>query len=153
MMTLTKKRVATIEALSQRFGNPANITRAQIQIAIAEKIITAWPYWLTDDLTLKVGRGVHRLPTPDEFTIAGKGEKATKPSTKRALVARGEAVPSFTKPKVEKPATVETKPLKVKKTKNTEEPMVDVVAPPKKTRKAKTTAPVVEEQAATQATA
>jgi hypothetical protein len=119
-MILSKKRVATIEALSQRFGSPANVTRGQITIALNEKLISAWPYWITDDLSLKVAPGVWHLPTPDEFRVAERGEKVDKVMNKRTLVAQGAEVPTFTKPKEVVP-----------------EVMVDVVAAPKKTKKSK----------------
>ncbi len=147
-MILTKKRVATVEALSQRFGDATTITRAQILIALDEKLIPAWPYWLTDDLTLKVSRGVWNLPSPDEFTVAEKGMKATKPSTYRAMKAAGLEPPVFITPKPErtpkpkaekKAATIKTKPL-----------VVQVAVPkPARTRKPKTEVVPADETAST----
>jgi hypothetical protein len=98
-MILTKKRVATIEALNERFGSPETITRNQIMTALEEGLIPAFPYWLTDDLSLKVDRGVWHLPTPDEFTIAEKGTKASAPATRKSFIERGETPPAFIKSK------------------------------------------------------
>jgi hypothetical protein len=82
--------------------------------ALEEGLIPAFPYWLTDDLTLKVDRGVWHLPTPDEFTIAEKGTKASAPATRKSFIERGENPPTFIKAKPLK-ETKETK--KVKKVK------------------------------------
>lgn len=151
-MILSKKRVATIDAINDRFGSPATITRAQIATAVSEKVIAAWPYWLTDDLTMKVDRGVWTVPQPDNFRLVEKGEKVTEILAKRRLVAAGADVPVFTKPKVEKPAKAPkapkpekvAKPAKEPKAPNAKKPAAtppigtpsEVVTAPKATKKA-----------------
>lgn len=103
MMTLTKKRIDTLETLRQRFPGQDTITRAQVQTALAENLITAWPYWLTDDLSLKVGRGEWKLLNENEFTMLEPGGAVTSIMTRRAFVQAGLDVPDFRKPRAVKP--------------------------------------------------
>ena len=154
-MILTKKRVTTIEALAQRFGDPEVITRSQIMTALEEGLIPAFPYWLTDDPSLKVDRGSWKLPTPDEFTIAEKGQKATAPATRKSYVERGETAPTFLKEKVEKPAKVAKTKKKSKLEKAATEAITDVVAAPKakRTKKSKSVPVPVENIEMTEASA
>lgn len=150
MRILTQKRIDTIVALRERFGTE-NVTREQIMKAMDEKLIDAFPYWMTDDLTLKVDRGSWHLLTVDEYRLAEKGESASLPMTKRMLKALGKDVPVFLKPPVEKPAVpgkrgrkpkavvVETPVVET----SAQEPVTLTEAAPKKTRK-KMVAPVVD---------
>lgn len=135
MRVLTQKRIDTIEALRERFGNPENVTRDQIMTAMDEGLIDAFPYWMTDDLTLKVDRGSWHLLTPDEFRKAEKGESASLPMTKRMLKALGREVPSFLKPKPDVPKVPgkrgrkpKAKPevVPVLETQSVQEPVVEV---------------------------
>lgn len=157
MRILTQKRVDTIVALRERFGTE-NITREQIMTAMDEKLIDAFPYWMTDDLTLKVDRGSWHLMTTDEYRLAEKGESASLPMTKRLLKALGKDVPVFLKPPAEKPAVPAKRGRKPKAVAAPVEPVVDTVdtaepvvnlteSAPKKTRK-KMVAPVVDNPSA-----
>ena len=77
-------RSAFFAAVQSEYGDISSITRPQI-VALIEKTGIDWPAWLTNDTSIRLGRGVYALKPGASAPIPS--DKPAKSKTKPAVVA------------------------------------------------------------------
>ena len=82
-MSMTNDRAAFLSAIQDMYGDIEVISRPQV-VAVAEKLGVKLPSWLTNDVNIRVGRGMYNLKPG--AVVAAKVEAPKKPKVVAAAI-------------------------------------------------------------------